>query len=212
MKLVLLGAPGSGKGTQAAYISNKLSIPVISTGDMFREAMKKGTDIGLKAKSYIDAGKLVPDEVVLGIVRERIAREDCSNGFILDGFPRTIPQAEALEEMSPVDCAIALEVPDSVIEKRMTGRRVCRNCGKTYNIHTNPSGHEGICDDCGGALITRADDNPETVRARLSVYHRDSEPLKGFYEGRGKLRSVAYQGGSIERTTALIFETIGVEL
>lgn len=211
MKLILLGAPGSGKGTQAVYISEKLSIPTISTGDMLREAMKKGTEIGLKAKSYVDAGKLVPDEVVLGIIRERLAREDCKNGFILDGFPRTIPQAEALEGITPIDYALALEVPDSVIEKRMTGRRVCRKCGKTYNIHSLPSKQEGICDDCGGELMTRADDNPETVRNRLAIYHSDSEPLKGFYEGRGRLRSVADQG-SVERNTVLVFETLGIEL
>lgn len=211
MKLILLGAPGSGKGTQAVYISEKLSIPTISTGDILRAAIKSGTEIGLKAKEFIEAGKLVPDEVVLDIVRERISREDCKNGFLLDGFPRTIPQAEALEEMSPIDCALALEVADSVIEKRMAGRRVCKNCGKTYNIHSMPSKREGICDDCGGELITRADDNPETVRARLAVYHRESEPLKGFYEGRGKLRTVADHGG-VEQTTALIFEALGAAI
>jgi len=209
MKLILLGAPGSGKGTQAVFISEKLSIPAISTGDILREAIKNGTEIGLKAKKYIEAGELVPDEIVLGIIRERISREDCKNGFLLDGFPRTIPQAEALEDIAPVDYAISLEVPDSVIEQRMTGRRVCKDCGKTYNVHTMPSIREGVCDNCGGELVTRADDSPETVRARLAVYHRESEPLKGFYEGRGKLRSVANHG-SVEHTTALIFEVLGL--
>jgi len=211
MKLILLGAPGSGKGTQAVYISEKLSIPTISTGDILRAAIKSGTEIGLKAKEYIEAGKLVPDEIVLGIVRERISSEDCKNGFILDGFPRTIPQAEALEEMVPIDCALALEVPDSAIVQRMAGRRVCKNCGKTYNIDSKPPKSEGICDDCGGELITRADDNPETVLERLAVYHRESEPLKAFYEGRGKLRSVADQG-TVERNKALVLKTLGVAL
>lgn len=209
MKLILLGAPGSGKGTQAAILGKRLSIPTISTGDIFRDAMKKGTETGLKAKAYMDAGKLVPDEIVLGIVRERLVQDDCKNGFILDGFPRTIPQAEALEGIVSIDFALSLEVPDSAIEMRMAGRRVCRGCGKTYNIQANPSRIEGICDDCGGELITRADDNLETVRTRLSVYHRESEPLKGFYEGRGKLRLVVNPDG-MEKTAGLILEAIGI--
>jgi adenylate kinase len=209
MKLVLLGAPGSGKGTQAVYISEKYSIPAISTGEILRTAIRNETDIGLKAKEYVEAGKLVPDEIILGIISDRISQEDCKNGFILDGFPRTVRQAEALEEAAPVDCALALEVPDSVIVKRMTGRRVCKNCGRTYNVHGMPSKHEGICDACGAELITRSDDDPETVRERLKVYHRESEPLKGFFESRGKLRTVVADHDRAELTAALIFEVLG---
>ncbi len=209
MKLILLGAPGSGKGTQAAFICEKLSIPSISTGAILREAIKNGTQTGLKAKEYMDAGKLVPDDIILGIMEDRLAEPDCANGYILDGFPRTIPQAEALEKIASIDCALSIEVSDSEIEQRMTGRRVCKDCGKTFHITGNPPKKEGICDDCGGELIQRDDDNPETVRARLTVYHNETEPLKSFYEGRGKLRRVNGVG-SVEDIRDSVFETLGI--
>ena len=209
MKLILLGAPGSGKGTQAAYICEKLSIPSISTGAILREAVKNGTPTGLKAKEYMESGKLVPDEVILGIMKDRLAEPDCANGYILDGFPRTIPQAEALETIASIDCALDINVPDSEIEQRMTGRRVCKDCGKTFHVVSNPPKEEGKCDDCGGELIQRADDNPETVKARLTIYHNETEPLEKFYEGRGKLR-VVNGVGSVEDIRASVFETLGI--
>ena len=191
MKLILLGAPGAGKGTQAEILSNKLSIPTISTGNILREAIKNGTETGLKAKSFMDAGKLVPDDVIIGIVRERVARDDCANGFILDGVPRTLPQAEALEQAGiRFDRVISIEVDDRVIEARMTGRRVCGSCGASYHVVSKPPKTEGVCDLCGSALVVRKDDAPETVRNRLSVYHAETEPLKGFYEKLGILRLV----------------------
>jgi adenylate kinase len=183
MKLILLGAPGAGKGTQAEIISKQLGIPTISTGNMLREAMKNGTELGRKVKNFMDNGQLVPDDVVIGIVEERVAREDCKDGYILDGMPRTIPQAAALEERGiHFDAVVSIEIGDDVIEKRMTGRRVCGSCGASYHIVANPPKVEGVCNNCGHELVTRKDDNPETVRNRLKVFHSETEPLKHFYE------------------------------
>ena len=194
MKLILLGAPGAGKGTQAEVICQKLSVPAISTGNIIREALKNGTEMGLKAKSFMDEGKLVPDDVVIGIIKERLAQDDCKNGFILDGFPRTIPQAEALDAMGvAIDRVISIEVADEKIVERMSGRRVCEKCGASYHtLYKKPSG-EGVCDVCGGALIRRKDDAPETVEDRLRVYHEQTEPLKDYYAKSGKLRTVEGQ-------------------
>ena len=183
MKLILLGAPGAGKGTQAEIISKQLGIPTISTGNMLREAMKNGTELGRKVKNFMDNGQLVPDDVVIGIVEERVAREDCKDGYILDGMPRTIPQAAALEERGiHFDAVVSIEISDDVIEKRMTGRRVCGSCGASYHIVANPPKVEGVCNNCGHELVTRKDDNPETVRNRLKVFHSETEPLNHFYE------------------------------
>jgi len=204
MKLILLGAPGAGKGTQAEILSRLLEIPTISTGNILRAAMKNGTPVGLQAKSYVDAGKLVPDEVIIGIIRERLAQPDCAKGYILDGVPRTIPQAQAMEELGVgVDCALSIEVDDEVIVERMSGRRTCKDCSATFHIVSNPPKKEGVCDFCGGELSIRKDDAPETVKARLQTYHRDTEPLKAFYEQRGKLRCVENRP-SIGETTAEI--------
>ena len=191
MKLIFLGAPGAGKGTQAEVISEKLSIPTISTGNIIRAALKNGTEMGLKAKEFIEAGKLVPDDVVIGIIKERLAESDCVNGFILDGFPRTIPQAEALDTMGIIiDKVVDIEVPDEDVVNRMSGRRTCKACGNSYHIQNKPSKVEGVCDSCGGELTIRKDDAPETVLDRLNVYHEQTEPLKDYYEKCGKLRIV----------------------
>lgn len=203
MKLILLGAPGAGKGTQSAAISQAYGIPAIATGDILRAAIKDGTALGLSAKSYIDAGKLVPDEVVIGIIREKLSSDDCKNGFILDGFPRTIPQAQALEDMGvKMDVVLSLEVPDSTIIERMSGRRVCR-CGASYHVAYLPPKKPGICDKCGQELYIRDDDAEETVRARLENFHKQTEPLKNFYQDRGILASV--QGcEEVKETTAAV--------
>ena len=199
MKIILLGAPGAGKGTQAEIISAKLNIPTISTGNILRAAVKAGTPIGLQAKSYMDAGKLVPDEVIIGIIEERLAQPDCNGGYILDGVPRTIAQAEALEERGIIfDHVISLEVSDEDIVKRMDGRRVCSHCGTPFDV----------CDVCGGELIERDDDKPETVRHRLEIYHQSTEPLKDFYQKRGKLDPVAGAQGTIEATTQAIVQIL----
>ena len=191
MNLILLGAPGAGKGTQAELLMEKLHIPGISTGNMLREAMKNGTAVGEKAKYYMDNGLLVPDEVIMDIVAERVAQPDCKGGFILDGVPRTLAQAEALLERGvQIDHVVSIEIDDSVIEGRMTGRRVCSNCGASYHIVANPSKVEGKCDLCAGELMIRKDDAPETVRRRLEVYHEQTEVLKDFYAKLGKLRLV----------------------
>ena len=191
MKLIFLGAPGAGKGTQAEIIAAELKIPTISTGNIIREALANGTDMGLKAKSFIEAGKLVPDDVVIGIIKERLAADDCSNGFILDGFPRTIPQAEALDNMGIIiDKVVDIDVPDENIVNRMSGRRVCKACGSSYHIENKKPRVEGVCDACGGELQIRKDDAPETVLDRLNVYHEQTEPLKDYYAKCGKLRSV----------------------
>ena len=191
MNVILLGAPGAGKGTQAEIISAKLGIPTISTGNILREAVKNGTEIGLKAKSYMDAGQLVPDEVIVGIVKERVAQDDCKNGFILDGMPRTIPQAEALVAQDvKIDKVISIEIADAVIEERMTGRRICENCGASYHTVAHPPKTEGVCDACGGKLSIRKDDAPETVKNRLKVFHDETEPLKAFYQKMGVVTEV----------------------
>ena len=191
MKLIFLGAPGAGKGTQAEIIAAELKIPTISTGNIIREALANGTDMGLKAKAFIEAGKLVPDDVVIGIIKERLAADDCNGGFILDGFPRTIPQAEALDNMGIIiDKVVDIDVPDENIVNRMSGRRVCKACGSSYHIENKKPKVEGVCDACGGELQIRKDDAPETVLDRLNVYHEQTEPLKDYYANCGKLRSV----------------------
>ena len=196
MKLILLGAPGAGKGTQAEILCERLNIPTISTGNMIREAMKSGTEMGLKAKEYAENGKLVPDEVVIGIVDERLRMDDCQNGFILDGFPRTIPQAEALDRMGIIiDRVVDINVPDEVITRRVSGRRACLDCGSTYHIDTKKPNVEGICDRCGSTLVQRKDDLPETVQERLHVYHAQTEPLRDYYAAAGKLLVVDGQQG-----------------
>ena len=209
MKLILLGAPGAGKGTQAEIIASKLAIPTISTGNILREATKNGTPTGLKAKDFMDRGMLVPDEVIIGIVRERLAQPDCANGYILDGVPRTIPQAQALLDQGvEIDRVVSIEIADEVIEARMTGRRVCGSCGASYHIVANPPKKEGICNVCGSELVIRKDDKPETVRHRLEVYHNETEALKGFYEKLGKLRLV--EGNQpIEDATRDILAALG---
>ncbi len=210
MRIILLGAPGAGKGTQAEILSRLLDIPTISTGNILRAAMKAGTEVGLKAKSYVESGKLVPDDVIIGIIRDRLAEPDCAKGYILDGVPRTIPQAQTMEDMGvEIDCALSIEVKDDVIVRRMSGRRTCKDCSATFHVENNPPKVEGKCDFCGGELTIRADDAPETVKNRLMTYHRGTEPLKAFYAERGKLRTVDNQP-SIEATTAAIRETLGI--
>ena len=208
MNVIFLGAPGAGKGTQAEIVSKKFNIPTISTGNIIRAALKDGTPMGLKAKSYIDAGKLVPDDVVIGIIRDRLAADDCKNGFILDGFPRTIPQAEALDAMGVgIDRVIDIEVSDEAIAKRMSGRRVCKACGSSYHLEYKKPKTAGVCDACGGELVQRKDDAPETVLERLKVYHAETEPLKAFYEKKGKLFIVEGQE-DVADTTALTLKAM----
>ena len=210
MKLILLGAPGAGKGTQADILSQRLNIPTISTGNILRAAVKNGTPVGLKAKEYMDAGKLVPDEVIIGIVVERLAEPDCANGYILDGVPRTIAQAEALEEKGiTFDTVLSLEISDEEIIERMGGRRACTACGATYHVVSAPPKTEGKCDKCGADLVLRDDDKPETVKNRLTVYHTETEPLKDFYAKRGNLKSVDNQP-TIEATTKAVLEVLGI--
>ena len=205
MKLILLGAPGAGKGTQAAIVSKKLGIPTISTGNILRAAVKNGTPVGLKAKEYMDAGKLVPDEVIIGVISERLAEADCQNGFILDGVPRTIPQAEALEKAGiSFDAVVSIEISDEEIVERMAGRRVCTACGAPYHVKNMPPKVEGVCDACGGKLEARADDKPEVVRDRLQVYHKETAPLKDFYAARNLLKTVDNQPTVAETTTAIL--------
>ena len=202
IKLILLGAPGAGKGTQAEIISKKYAIPSISTGNMIREAIAAGTEMGRNAKSFIDSGALVPDEVVIGIIKERLAKPDCENGFILDGFPRTVPQAQALDDMGvEITDVISIEVPDEKIVERMGGRRVCKSCGASYHVKFNPSENGEFC-DCGELLTIRSDDAPEVVKKRLETYHSQTEPIKGFYEAKGILKLVEGQE-KLEDTTAL---------
>ena len=210
MKIIFLGAPGAGKGTQAEIVSERLGIPTISTGAIIRAAIKSGSDVGMAAKKYIDAGQLVPDEVVIGIVAERLAQDDCKNGYILDGFPRTVPQAEALEKMGVnIDYALSLEVADDAIVERMGGRRVCDTCGASYHVKYNPS-EDGInCDKCKKPLSLRRDDAPEVVKSRLEVYHETTEPLKSFYANKGILKLIEGQD-SISDTTALTLGALGV--
>ena len=211
MNLILLGAPGAGKGTQAELLIEKLGIPGISTGNMLREAIANGTELGKKVKSYMDGGLLVPDELIMGIVAERTAQPDCANGFILDGVPRTLAQAEALDAAGVViDHVVSIEIDDSVIEGRMTGRRVCGKCGASYHVVANPPKTEGVCDSCGGELIIRKDDAPETVRKRLEVYHAQTEVLMDYYGKQGKIRHI--EGNqSIEGANEDILVAIGAK-
>lgn len=205
MKLILLGPPGAGKGTQAEVLSQKLEIPTISTGNILRAAVKNGTPIGLKAKEYMDAGKLVPDEVIIGVISERLAEADCQKGFILDGVPRTIPQAEALEKAGiAFSAVVSIEITDEEIVERMSGRRVCSSCGRPYHLVSVPPKQDGVCDSCGGHLEARADDKPEVVRDRLAVYHKETAPLKDFYAERNLLKTVRNQPTVAENTAAIL--------
>ena len=208
MNLILLGAPGAGKGTQAEVICKHLSIPAISTGNIIRAALKAQTEMGRKAKDYIEKGSLVPDDVVIGIIRDRLAQDDCRNGFILDGFPRTVPQAEALDKMGiDIDLVIDIEVPDERIAQRMAGRRVCAACGASYHTLYKQPKTAGVCDSCGGALVQRKDDEAQTVLERLRVYHEQTEPLIAFYRAKGKLRVVQGQE-AVADTTALTLKAL----
>ena len=207
MNLILLGAPGAGKGTQAVKISEKYQIPAIATGDILRAERKAGTELGKEAQAYIEAGQLVPDSVVIGIIKKYMVENNCETGFILDGFPRSIPQAEALETMGiHIDAVLSIEVPDQKIIERMSGRRVC-SCGSSYHVVYNPPIKEGVCDRCGEALYIRADDAAETVKKRLETFHRETEPLKAFYAERGLLLTVEGQE-EVADTTALVFQTL----
>ena len=209
MNLILLGAPGAGKGTQAEVISDALNIPQISTGNILREAVKNGTEYGLKAKETMDSGALVSDDIVIGILKDRIAADDCRKGFILDGFPRTVPQAEALDAMGvTIDKVIEISVPDETIKQRVSGRRVCSGCGATYHIEFKPSKVEGKCDKCGGETIIRKDDQPETVLERLDVYHKQTAPLKDYYSKQGKLETVIGQE-EVSETSKLTLKAVG---
>lgn len=206
--MIFLGAPGAGKGTQAEVVCKELNIPAISTGNMLREAVKNGTEAGLKAKSFMDAGELVPDEVVIGILKDRISQPDAQNGFILDGFPRTVEQAEALDKMGvAIDKVIEIAVSDEAITARMSGRRVCEGCGNSYHIEYKPTKVEGICDACGAKVVQRIDDKPETVQARLKTYHEKTAPLKDYYSKRGKLVTVEGQN-EIAETSRLTLAAI----
>ncbi len=208
MNIILLGAPGAGKGTQAEIICDRLGIPTISTGAILRQAMKDGTEMGLKAKSYIESGALVPDDVIVGIIKDRLAEDDCKNGFILDGVPRTIAQAEAIDEMGiKIDMALDIEVRDEVIIERVSGRRVC-SCGASYHIKYKPPKVEGICDRCGQPLTIRKDDEPATVLDRLNTYHSQTEPLKDYYREKGLLVEVSGEG-TVDETTRLVLKAIG---
>lgn len=208
MNIILLGAPGAGKGTQAEIICDKLNIPTISTGAILRQAIADGTEMGKKAKSYMDAGDLVPDEVIVGIVRDRLSRDDCKNGFILDGVPRTIAQAEAIDAMGiKIDVALDIEVKDSTIIERVSGRRVC-SCGASYHVKYKPPKVEGICDKCGKPLTIRKDDEPATVLDRLENYHKLTEPLKDYYRAKGTLVEIDGEG-SVEDTTRLVLKALG---
>lgn len=210
MKLILLGPPGAGKGTQAEILSHDLNIPTISTGNILRAAIAAGSPTGLKAKSFMAAGKLVPDEVIMGIIRERLAADDCRKGFILDGVPRPVAQAQAMEAAGiEVDHVVSLEVPEGTIVKRMTGRRVCGRCGAPYHITANPPKSEGVCDVCGGGLIVREDDKEHTVLRRLEVYHAETEPLKDFYREKGILQEVPGDLGTVEETTQAVKRALG---
>lgn len=208
MNLILLGAPGAGKGTQAEVICNALNIPAISTGNILREAIKNGTALGMEAKSYMDGGNLVPDEIVISILKERLAADDCANGFILDGFPRTVPQAEALDAMGVrIDKVVDIEVADEKIMQRLSGRRVCEDCGASYHLEYKPSKVEGVCNKCGGNTVLRKDDHPDTVKARLVVYHEQTEPLKDYYLKTGKLVVVEGQE-EVADTSALTLKAL----
>ena len=212
MKIIFLGAPGAGKGTQADIVSQKLGIPTISTGAIIREALANGSEMGLKAKEFIEKGALVPDDVVIGIINERLAKSDCGNGYILDGFPRTVPQAEALDRMGvELDAVVSLEVSDETIVERMSGRRVCASCGASYHVKHNPSKDGVSCDKCGTGLTVRRDDAPEVVLSRLDVYHSTTEPLKAYYLEKGKLKIV--EGADrVEETTKRTLDALGISV
>lgn len=211
MNLILLGAPGAGKGTQAEVISEALNIPQISTGNMLREAVKNGTEYGLKAKAAMESGALVSDDIVIGILKDRIAQDDCQNGFILDGFPRTVPQAEALDAMGVrIDKVLEIFVEDETIKTRVSGRRVCEGCGASYHVLYKPSKSEGVCDKCGANTVIRKDDQPETVLERLAVYHAQTAPLKDYYEKQGKLDTVIGQE-EVADTVKLTLKAVGAD-
>ena len=211
MKLIFFGAPGAGKGTQAEIVSEKLGIPTISTGAIIRGAIRDGTQLGKAAQSYIESGALVPDEVVIGLIRERIAEKDCENGFILDGFPRTVPQAKALSDMGvAIDVVLDLEVEDERIIARMSGRRICPKCGASYHLQYKKPAKEGVCDACGSELSIRKDDAPEVVKSRLDVYHKETEPLRDFYDKMGILRTVHGQE-ELADTTRLTLQALGID-
>ena len=209
MRLILLGAPGAGKGTRAEIISERLSVPIISTGNILKEAVRNETELGLKAKSFMDSGNLVPDDVIIGIISERLAASDCAEGFILDGVPRTVAQAEALDKMGvTIDRVLNIEVPDEVIITRLSGRRICGKCGASYHTVDFPPAKEGVCDKCGAELITRSDDEEATVKNRLKVYHDTTEKLIDFYSERGILRNVSGEGDTREDITRTILAAL----
>ena len=210
MKMILLGPPGAGKGTQAEALVKKLNIPAISTGDILRDAVAKKTPVGLKAKAFMDAGELVPDEVIIGIVIDRVSRKDCENGYILDGVPRTIVQAEALDEQGiELDVVLSIEISDDEILERLGGRRACPDCNSIYHIVSKPPTADGICDNCGADLIIRKDDKQDTIRTRLQAYHAETAPLKEYYKAKGKLKSVENIQGVAE-TTAAVLKVLGI--
>lgn len=209
MNLILLGAPGAGKGTLASYLIEKMGVPSVSTGNILREAIRCGTALGQQAKAFMDAGKLVPDQLVIDLLKDRISQDDCKNGFILDGFPRTIPQAETLDTIASIDKVLNLDVPDSVIMDRMTGRRSCPACGMTYHVQNNPPKAEGVCDNCGAALEIRRDDSPAVVSKRLETYHTQTEPLRAYYEAQGKLSNLDGTQG-IHQTEAFAAAALGL--
>jgi adenylate kinase len=209
MRLILLGAPGAGKGTQADFIKEKLDIPVVSTGNLLRSAMAHGTELGKKVASFMDSGSLVPDELVIDLVKERIAQDDCAKGLIFDGFPRTVAQAEALDKVMKVDAVIFLHVEDDVIVHRMGGRRTCPECQTTYHVVSHPPKQEGVCDKCGSELGIRKDDRPEVVRQRLAVYHKQTEPIVNYYEAQGLLKFIECEE-TIEGTQALVAKALEV--
>ncbi|RHO53062.1 adenylate kinase [Ruminococcaceae bacterium AM07-15] len=211
MKLVILGAPGAGKGTQAGLLADRLGIPTISTGNLLRAAMQQGTELGKQVKEAMDAGKLVSDELIIQLVKERLGQEDCKNGYLLDGFPRTLAQAKALSGFAKIDGALSIEVSDSEIEHRMEGRRICSQCQATYHVEDNPPKVEGICDKCGGQLVIRKDDTHDVVENRLHIYHEETEPVKEYYRQEGLLLAVRGQK-KLADTTQLVFDALGISL
>ncbi|MBU5433417.1 adenylate kinase [Intestinimonas sp. MSJ-38] len=211
MKLVILGAPGAGKGTQAGLLADRLGIPTISTGNLLRAAMQQGTELGKQVKEAMDAGKLVSDELIIQLVKERLGQEDCKNGYLLDGFPRTLAQAKALSGFAKIDGALSIEVSDSEIEHRMEGRRICSKCQATYHVEDNPPKVEGVCDKCGGQLVIRKDDTHDVVENRLHIYHEETEPVKEYYRQKGLLLAVRGQK-KLANTTQLVFDALGISL
>lgn len=209
MNIILFGAPGAGKGTQAEALAEQKSVPTISTGNIIRDALKSGSELGLKVQNYMAGGGLVPDEIVIEIIKERIAKDDCKQGFILDGFPRTIPQAEALDKMGvKIDKVIEISVSDAIIIDRMSGRRVCENCGSSYHLKNKKPQKEGICDRCQGTLVQREDDQPDTVKNRLKIYHEQTKPLENYYEKQGKLTVIQGDNKSIRETIDLVLKAL----